>query len=54
MAIVVTFVATEIASGKIDASITERPETPRTRASSPTTAAGSPSRPMRQVEVGWW
>ena len=37
-------------SGKIEASTTRRPLTPRTRPSGSVTAIGSPSAPMRQLQ----
>jgi DNA-binding HxlR family transcriptional regulator len=41
-------------SGRIDASATDRPSTPWTRASGSTTAPAAGSSPMAQVPTGWW
>jgi len=41
-------------SGTIDASTTDRPSTPWTRASGSTTAPAAGSSPMAQVPTGWW
>ena len=38
----------------IDASTTDRPSTPWTRASGSTTAPAAGSSPMAQVPTGWW
>jgi hypothetical protein len=50
--IVVTFVATDGMSGRIDASTTRRASTPRTLPQASTTAVGSEPAPIGAVDVG--
>jgi hypothetical protein len=40
--------------GNTDASTTRRPETPRTRKSPSSTALGSWSGPIAQLQEAWW